>query len=97
MRSLMEKCNQLYEYHRGGWFNQNSYHLPAVPEELADEVDDWYVIIMPDSIWVLRSSDVPNGYFAYRDVADKVLVRIVRKTREEYEKEEERERQKRLG
>lgn len=97
MQNLKDKCQQLFDRNRGGWFDIHSCHTPIVPDEYANEQNEWYVIVMPGSLWVLRASDVPAGDFPYRDVIDKVLVRIVRKTREEYEAEEAQERKLRFG
>jgi hypothetical protein len=92
MQTLYDKCQQLYESSRGGWFSTPAYHPPVVPEPLAGELAEWYVIVMSDSLWVLRDRDVPRGDFPYHQVRNKVLVRIVRKTRHEYIEEEDRAR-----
>lgn len=70
----------------GGHFNIPVYKVPIVSDELLDEVDDWYRIKHPGEIWICRASDVPNGYFSYSKVIP--LVRVIRKTADEYWEEE---------
>jgi len=71
MQTLKSICQHLHTQYP-------SYRMPALSPAQAAEVSDWYVISMPDSMWVLRSSDVPRGYFPYRDVEDRVVAQLRR-------------------
>ncbi|WP_213427572.1 MULTISPECIES: hypothetical protein [Paenibacillus] len=62
--------------------------------KLLNEVNDWYTIGMPDSLWILRKSDVPSGDYTYSEIKHLVAVTVWRKTREEYEAEEDAARRK---
>jgi hypothetical protein len=87
--SLRQKCNDIYENSKGGFYSIPAYYKPIVPDDIADEVDEWYTIGMPESLWILRFSDIPkNADFNYSEVLPKVLLSIRKKSAEQYYKEE---------
>jgi|GEM_PF-6342394 len=71
MMSLIEKCYHLHAQYP-------SYRMPALSPAQAAEEADWYVISMPDCLWVLRAADVPRGDFSYLDVEDRVVAQLRR-------------------
>ena len=71
MQTLKSICQHLHTQYP-------SYRMPALSPAQAAEEADWYVISMPDCLWVLRAADVPRGDFAYRDVEDRVVARLRR-------------------
>lgn len=89
MQTLQQHIEGIIERSRGGWYGLPSWRMPELPDELAAEVNDWYGIRMVDRLWLLRAADVPSGWYAYADVADKVVAVVRRLTPEEMEAQEE--------
>jgi hypothetical protein len=88
--TLRQKCNDIYENSKGGHYSIPAYYKPIVPDDIADQVDDWYTIGMVDSLWILRASDIPKGIdYSYVELLPKLMVSMRLKGGEQYYKEED--------
>lgn len=86
--TLRQKCNEIYEKSKSGMFSIPAYYKPDVPDDIADQRDEWYTIGQPDSLWILNLADIPKGDFSHMDVLQKVLVFMKKKSTDEYYKEQ---------
>lgn len=71
-----------------GYFNIPSYHWPNISDVLLNEINNWYIIGIPDALLICRESDVPKGNYEISDMIPFVVAIVNKKTAEEYFAEE---------